>query len=177
MMQPYESLQTAACTEKVSLIAVSKVMEKVPAGGGHHFSKEGTEDDFQALKWSRVVFLIVKANSIGLGIEPSWTALFLLNQRRSHKTAAYIWNRWESFGGIPKKFEGDKSPLIQSATSIEAQASESKGQKEFLQAILAKLHLKKRWEVESVSVLQRGQSKSLGGMLRILFSLDFDGSK
>jgi hypothetical protein len=51
--------------------------------------------------------------------------------------------------GNTKKLEGDKSPLIQSATSIEAQARESKGQKEFLQAILAKLHLKKRWEVES----------------------------
>jgi hypothetical protein len=42
----------------------------------------------------------------------------------------------------------------------EDQAVESRGQKEDLQAILAKLQLKKRWEKESASALQRGHKIS-----------------
>jgi hypothetical protein len=55
-------------------------------------------------------------------------------------------------------------PLIQLGRLREAQERESRGQKECLQATLAKMHLKKRWWRESTSILQRGQRESEGGI-------------
>jgi hypothetical protein len=70
-MQPLESLQTAACTEKFSLIAVSKVMEKVPAGGGHHFSEKKAKRRLPSVEVVKSGLLDSEAKSIGLGMEPS----------------------------------------------------------------------------------------------------------
>jgi hypothetical protein len=52
---------------------------------------------------------------------------------------------------------------------------ESRGQKEDLQAILAKQQLKKRWERESVSALQRGHNISDFEIGKIRFSLSLVG--
>lgn len=70
---------------------------------------------------------------------------------------------------------GDKIPRTHSETEKWDQAKESRGQGEDLQAILAKMHLKKRWGRESSSELQRGQHKSEWGEGKIALSRDLVG--
>jgi hypothetical protein len=77
--------------------------------------------------------------------------------------------------GIPREEKGWIMPLIQSGRERRDQARESRGQKEDLQATLAKMHLKKRWESESSSVLQRGQRDSTWGMVKMEFNLALEG--
>jgi hypothetical protein len=50
------------------------------------------------------------------------------------------------------------------------------GQKEFLQEILAKMQLKKRWDKESFSARHKGHSRSFGGIKKTELSLDFVGT-
>lgn len=76
---------------------------------------------------------------------------------------------------MPKELEGVSSPFIQSAIDIWDQAIESEGQKEDLQEILAKIHLKKRWDKESFSALHKGHSRSAGEMGKMELSLDLVG--
>jgi hypothetical protein len=61
--------------------------------------------------------------------------------------------------GIGIKEDGFKITLIQSAKEEKRNTSELKGQGEFLQRILAKPHSRKRWEEDSVAVLQIGQKQ------------------
>lgn len=72
---------------------------------------------------------------------------------------------------MPKVGRGRVIPLIQLERLRDDQANETRGQKEDLQATLAKLHLKKRWGRESSSELQRGQRDSERGMEKTTFNL------
>ena len=76
---------------------------------------------------------------------------------------------------IPRGEKGWIMPLIQLGRERRDQARESRGQKGDLQATLAKMHLKKRWERESSSVLQRGQRDSTGKMGKMVFNLALEG--
>jgi hypothetical protein len=172
---PSESLQTAAWAEKFPLIAVSKFILKWPTAGGCQTSETWWET-FHAEAWSKEVFLMEFAKERASRITPSWEALFLENHRRSQRTAAKIWKRWESAKGIPKEEWGLIIPSTQLAGLREDQARESKGQKEDLQATLAKMHLKRRWDKESGSAWQRGQRESAGEIGKILFNLVFVGT-
>jgi hypothetical protein len=66
-------------------------------------------------------------------------------------------------------------PLIQFGRLREDQTKESRGQKEDLQATLAKMQRKKRWDIESSLVLQGGQRDSEGGIWKIAFNLTLEG--
>jgi hypothetical protein len=55
--------------------------------------------------------------------------------------------------GIPREEKWWIMTLIQLGRERKDQAGESRGQKDDLQATLAKMHLKKRWGRESSSVL------------------------
>jgi hypothetical protein len=57
-------------------------------------------------------------------------------------------------------------PSIHSEGERLSRTRESRGQKDVLQATLEKTHLKKRWDMESASDLQRGQRRSKGKRLR-----------
>jgi hypothetical protein len=61
------------------------------------------------------------------GMIPLWTARFLENQIRSHRTVAKIWNKCEFAGGIPKAACGVIIPLIQSKRLGEDHFRESRG--------------------------------------------------
>jgi hypothetical protein len=76
---------------------------------------------------------------------------------------------------MPREECGLIIPFIHSVRPKEDQAVESRGQKEDLHAILAKQQLKKRWERESASDLQRGHNISESEMGRIRFSLSLVG--
>ena len=65
--------------------------------------------------------------------------------------------------------------MIQLSKFREDHFNESRGQCEDLQAILAKIHLKKRWFKGSSSTLQRGQTKSAIGMGKTTLILILEG--
>ena len=153
----WEYLQTTACTENCSWIAMSKFTLKDTAGGGDQCSIATKKGEFQAAACWRVVFLMEFARALMSGFTPSWKALFLENQRRSQRTAAKIWKRREYAKGIPREEKWFIMPLIQFGRGREDQAREFKGQNEFLQATQANIHLKKIWDRESSSVVQRGR--------------------
>jgi hypothetical protein len=172
---PVESLQTTAWAENLPLIAVSKFILKWPTAGGCQVSVTGWEA-FHAEAWSKEVFLMEFAKERASGMTPSWNALFLENQRRSQRTATKIWKRWVLTRGIPKVEWGLIMPSTQLTGLREDQANESKGQKEDLQATLAKMHLKKRWDKEYGSTRQRGQRESIGEIGKIMFNLALVGT-
>jgi hypothetical protein len=175
-MLPLKFLHTAAWAEKLSLMAVSKFTLKEPARGGVQDSFGDGELEFQTAAWSKAVLLMEFAKELIFGMTPSWAALFLENHKRSQRTEANIWNKWESCFGIPKERWGLIMPLIQSERLKKDHAREFRGQKEDLQATRAKMQLKKRWERLSVSVLQRGHRESECDRWRMEFNLVFVGS-
>ena len=110
------------------------------------------------------------------GTIPLWIAWFLVNQTKSHRTAAKIWNKCESARGIPKVTWGVIIPLIQSKRLRKDHFKESRGQWDNLQDILAKKKLKKRWERKSSSTLHKGHTKWEWGMGKTAFNLILKGT-
>ena len=88
MIVPLESLQTAAWAEKLSRMAVSKLILKEPLSGGDQTSTTLLVLEDQAAWWARAVFLMEEARKVISGMVPLWRALFLLSQRRSQRTIA-----------------------------------------------------------------------------------------
>ena len=171
LISPLLLLHTAASMEKEFLIIALKDTLHQSWGGLVHVCFLGFCFWNQAAICSEKTLLMFSTNFRTSGMTPLCTAWFLVNHIMSHITAAKIWKEWESAKGIPKKQWGFKMPLIQSDRLREAHFSESRGHGEKLQVILAKKHLKKRWERESFSPLHRGQINLSLGMERTWFNL------